>query len=95
SWSELARPFEGPSCGSTGARVPDSNTIIKYINKTACRRSFCQNRRLPASFPVKTGGSKGKDWSGKEEEAAAVRLGPVSSTGVECGGGCGGEKVTG
>ncbi|CAL9021148.1 unnamed protein product [Prunus brigantina] len=85
------------------SKVPPAGQLNPYLDRPIwwpddgerSRRSFCQNRRLPASFPVKTGGSKGKDWSGKEEEAAVVRLGPVSSTGVECGGGCGGEKVTG
>ncbi|KAI5338562.1 hypothetical protein L3X38_017833 [Prunus dulcis] len=55
---------------------------------------FCELRRDSELFPAKNRCSKGRDQSGKEEEAAVVRLVPVPSVGVECGGSYGGLKET-
>ncbi|CAL8154584.1 unnamed protein product [Prunus armeniaca] len=72
-------------------------SLVRFGGRTTENESleFCQHRRDLERFLAKISISKGRDRSGKEEEAAVVRLDPVPSVGVECGGGYGGLKVTG
>ncbi|KAI5324742.1 hypothetical protein L3X38_033815 [Prunus dulcis] len=88
--------------GSYGPGVPETReTNVKHADKTEGNldvRGHRHIRRQPVSITgylrTQVPCSRGRDRSGKEEEAAVVRLGPVPQVGVECGGGYGGLKVT-
>ncbi|KAI5335957.1 hypothetical protein L3X38_026091 [Prunus dulcis] len=70
----------------------EGSDVIVLLLRTKARK-FCQLRRDSKLFSAKNSGSKGRDQSGKEEEAAVVRLGLVPSVGVDCGGGYGDDII--